>query len=90
MHCMLGDTGNKRAVRILLECILVSFGDCYCYNTLVVILVLKCLRCVKCFSIEILSLIILHNSVKKIQYCSSVPLVVVLKFVKRNCNGSGL
>ena len=24
-QCMLGDTGNKRAVRILLECILVSF-----------------------------------------------------------------
>ena len=25
---MLGDTGNKRAVRILLECILVFFIDC--------------------------------------------------------------
>ena len=24
-QCMLGDTGNKRAVRILLECILVAF-----------------------------------------------------------------
>ena len=24
-QCMLGDTGNKRAVRILLECILVEF-----------------------------------------------------------------
>ena len=64
-----------------------SFGVCYCYNTLVAILVLKCLRCVNCFSIEILSLIILHNSVKKF---SSVPLIVVLKFVKRNCKGRGL
>ena len=25
-QCMLGDTGNKRAVRILLECILVEYG----------------------------------------------------------------
>ena len=26
--CMLGDTGNKRAVRILLECILVHISNC--------------------------------------------------------------
>ena len=29
-QCMLGDTGNKRAVRILLECILVCYNFCYC------------------------------------------------------------
>ena len=29
-QCMLGDTGNKRAVSILLECILVCYNFCYC------------------------------------------------------------
>ena len=31
-QCMLGDTGNKRAGRILLECILVSECDCVFYH----------------------------------------------------------
>ena len=29
VQCMLGDTGNKRAVHILLECILVYFSELY-------------------------------------------------------------
>ena len=35
VQCMLGDTGNKRTVRILLECILVV--ECVLYNVIVMI-----------------------------------------------------
>ena len=54
-QCMLGDTGNKRAVRILLECNIVFFEFCYCpiFSWILCEPIWKRCRCHFCFRANI-------------------------------------